>query len=517
MTSTDTLSNAPTRSASPINADAITVEPTKSLADAVRNVLHPQRLCANILSADTNGTEYRRELAAVWNKDVVHNPAVIIQPENTLDVQGAVKAAVKLNARLVIAGGRHGHDCLAEDALVVDMSKMKKVAVDPIAKTVTVEGGCKLGDMDQACKPFGLAAVTGTNPDTGVVGLSTAGGGGYMSRLYGMAVDNFVSAEVVLATGEAVLATKDNEHRDLLWGLQGAGSNFGIVTKLTMKLHPVDKVYGGMVINVAPSEARCKKVLTNWRDWILDAPRSVMSMAVLPCGAPVVPMAVCELDQEAVPQEAKAKCTANKLPSLKPFHASFTSRMLSGGLLGKSFGAALSIRPMKRMQYHADLQPQLESVQAGGYYYDASCIVPEMSEEVISTLVEFTRKKHVNNQAAIIIFPLGGAIADAPIDSTSFWGSGRQAKGFWIIIEGKFSKDKSGVKREKVVTWVKALRHALAKFNVSDTAHTLDGNMESVLAGAEAIFGPNYERIRKVKGKYDSTNFFKCNRNIDPA
>ena len=140
-----------------------------------------------------------------------------------------------------------------------------------------------------------------------------------------------------------------------------------------------------------------------------------------------------------------------------------------------------------------------------------------MSEEVISTLVEFTRKKHVNNQAAIIIFPLGGAIADAPIDSTSFWGSGRQVKGFWIIIEGKFSKDKSGVKREKVVTWVKALRHALAKFNVSDTAHTLDGNMESVLAGAEAIFGPNYERIRKVKGKYDPTNFFKCNRNIDPA
>ena len=90
MTSTDTLSNAPTRSASPINADAITVEPTKSLADAVRNVLHPQRLCANILSADTNGVEYRRELAAVWNKDVVHNPAVIIQPENTLDVPATV-------------------------------------------------------------------------------------------------------------------------------------------------------------------------------------------------------------------------------------------------------------------------------------------------------------------------------------------------------------------------------------------------------------------------------------------
>ena len=122
----------------------------------------------------------------------------------------------------------------------------------------------------------------------------------------------YVDREVVKYVEVEVPA---NEHKDLLWGLQGAGSNFGIVTKLTMKLHPVDKVYGGMVINVAPSEARCKKVLTNWRDWILDAPRSVMSMAVLPCGAPVVPMAVCELDQVTVPQEAKAKCTANKLPS----------------------------------------------------------------------------------------------------------------------------------------------------------------------------------------------------------
>merc|ERR1719271_2377168 len=133
--------------------------------------------------------------------------------------------------------------------MVLDMSKMKRVTVDAERRLVTVEGGCKLGDMDKACQPHGLACVTGTNPDTGVVGLSTAGGGGYLSRLHGMAVDNFVSATVVLASGEAVVATKENEHADLLWGLSGAGGTFGVVTSLTMRAHVVDHVFGGTIIN----------------------------------------------------------------------------------------------------------------------------------------------------------------------------------------------------------------------------------------------------------------------------
>jgi len=516
MQTTEQLSNNVTRAASPITTtDAVKPTEPAQLAVALRKEL-PTSM--RVLGEAWLPELYEKELVS-WNKDVIHRPAVIVQPETTADVCAAVKAAVKHQARLVIAGGRHGHDCLANDAMVVDMSHMKAVTVDADAKLVTVEGGCKLGDMDQACKPYGLAAVTGTNPDTGVVGLSTAGGGGYLGRQFGMAVDNFHSAEIVLASGEAVVACAGGENSDLLWAIAGAGSNFGIVTKLTMKLHPVDRVFGGMVINVAPSTSRAKKVVGEWRDWIIDAPRSVMSMAVLPCGAPVVPMAVTELSPDVVPQQANAKCSAHTLPSLKDKFGGFLTKLTGGKLpIGKCFGSVLSIKQLKPMQYHTELQPQLEAVQASGHYYDASCVVPELSDEVIATLVEYTRVKHVNSDASIIVFPLGGAISDAPIESTAFWGAGRPARGFWIIIEGKWQPTaKAGAGREAVVEWVKALRTALAAFNVGDTAHTLDGNMEAQLSGVDAVFGPNYERVRQVKAKYDPTNVFKCNRNIEPA
>merc|ERR1719387_3118960 len=194
---------------------------------------------------------------------------------------------------------------------------MTAVTVDPEANTVTVEGGARLGEMDAACQEYGVAAVTGTNKDTGVVGLSTCGGGGYLTRLYGMAVDNFVSAEVVLASGVAVTATKDNEHADLLWGLTGGCSNFGVVTKLTQRTHPMDQCFGGMVVNVAMRPSTARTVVANWRDWLLDSPRSVNGLAVLPCGAPVVPILVTEMDQQLVPQAADAPCSLKTMPNLK--------------------------------------------------------------------------------------------------------------------------------------------------------------------------------------------------------
>jgi len=486
----DNLSNNVTRAASPIT-DPIT-NARQSLAGKV----------SFLTSAD--GAKFEAEVTS-WNADVAkYVPDTIVQPINTAEVCLTVAAASKYGARLVIAGGRHGHDCLAEGALVLDLSKMKAVHVDAEKRLVTVEGGCKLGDMDAACKPHGLGCVTGTNPDTGVVGLSTAGGGGYLSRLHGMAVDNFVSATVVLANGEAITASKD-EHADLLWGLAGAGSNFGVVTSLTMRAHEVDQVFGGLLINTAFTIRGANNVLANWRDWITAAPRSLMSMAVLPCGAPVVPMVIAETDKAVVPQGEGDSVRLRQIPSF-----------CSLGRVG-SFGSYASIKQMKRMQYHSELQALLEPMQASGHYYDASCLVPELSDEVIATLTDFTRAQNVNKIASIIIFPMGAAIADAPLDSTAFYGGGRKAGAFWIIIEGKFEPDEEGANRAAVVDWVKRLRAALAKFDVSDTAHTLDGNMESELAGARAIFGPNLERLRAVKAKYDPTNFFKCNRNIEPA
>jgi len=492
MSEADNLSNNVTRAASPVNSTLL-----EDLASRVSSVpvLVPGE------------AKYEAERKRVWNADVVHKPMLIAQPSSSADVSEVVKILSEHRVRMVIAGGRHGHDCFAEGAYVLDMSRMTRTSVDLERHTVTVEGGCRLGDMDRECAKFGVAAVTGTNPDTGVVGLSTAGGAGYLSRLHGFAVDNFVSAEVVLPTGELVIATKENAHADLLWGIAGAGSNFGVICKLTMRTYPVDKVFGGMCINIAPMATTAAKVVTKWRDWINEAPHTVMSAAVLPCGAPVVPMVAVELDQTIVPQAAEKKLTHKQVPNFKQFKA--------------GFGALARIRNFKKMSYHTGLQPLLEKVQVAGNYYDASCFVPELSNDAIQTLVDFTRKRNVNSDAAVIIFPAGAAMAEPAIDSTAFFGGGRKQHGFWIIIEGKWKPcikkhgaEETDVNREKVVAWVKEFREALGKFDVSDTAHTLEGNMEAQLRGPISIWGPNLERLQRIKDKYDPTNFMKCNRNI---
>jgi FAD/FMN-containing dehydrogenase len=401
---------------------------------------------------------------------------------------------------------------MADDALVLDLSKMTSVSVDAPNALVTVEGGCRLGDMDSACQEHGLAVVTGTNPDTGVVGLSIHGGAGYLSRQHGLAVDNFHSAELVLASGEVVVASRDNEHAELLWGISGGGSNFGVVTKLTMRAHPVGKVFGGMVINVALSTKTAATIVGNWRDWILSAPRSVGGAAVLPCGAPVVPMVIVETDKNAVPQRDGARTSISRVPSLRA--------ALSGC---GAFGACVSVKLFKTMHYHTEMQSLLESLQRSGHYFGASLIVPELSDEVVATLVHATRNDHPNSEAAVGIFPLNGAVSDAPLSSTAFHGGRgaislqRPPRAFWIIVEAKFTPDEKGANRAKAVAWSKELYSRLRHFNISETAHTLDGNMEETMRGVGEIFGPNESRLRQVKAAYDPNNFFRCNRNIEPV
>mmetsp|Transcript_20065 Transcript_20065/g.59917 ORF Transcript_20065/g.59917 Transcript_20065/m.59917 type:complete len:288 (+) Transcript_20065:451-1314(+) len=265
-------------------------------------------------------------------------------------------------------------------------------------------GGARLGDMDKVCQQHGVACVTGTNPDTGVVGLSTHGGAGYLSRQYGLAADNFVAAEVVTASGAIVHATPANEHKDLLWAVAGGGSNFGVITALTMKAHPMDHVYGGLVINVAPTVAMATRVVRTWRDWMPTQPRTVSVMCVLPCGAPVVPMAVVESDQALVPQAAGAKASLSCSPALQQAFGSGCG----------AFGACVSVKMLGRKQYHTELQPQLEAMQAEGHHYMSSVNVPHLTDTMVDALVAAARIDHPGG-GEIILFSLTGAVADAKV------------------------------------------------------------------------------------------------------
>ncbi|EOD09958.1 hypothetical protein EMIHUDRAFT_437944 [Emiliania huxleyi CCMP1516] len=459
----------------------------------------------NILGPDDAG--YDEERMRCWNKDVIHRPAAIVQPTTTEEVSQAVKVASSKKLDLVIACGRHGHDCMKEGAMVLDLGKMTEVTVDKKSMTVTVGGGARLGDMDKVCQQHGVACVTGTNPDTGVVGLSTHGGAGYLSRQYGLAADNFVAAEVVTASGAIVHATPANEHKDLLWAVAGGGSNFGVITALTMKAHPMDHVYGGLVINVAPTVAMATRVVRTWRDWMPTQPRTVSVMCVLPCGAPVVPMAVVESDQALVPQAAGAKASLSCSPALQQAFGSGCG----------AFGACVSVKMLGRKQYHTELQPQLEAMQAEGHHYMSSVNVPHLTDTMVDALVAAARVDHPGG-GEIILFSLTGAVADAKVESVAYAGAGRGKSTVWIVIIGSWKPDADGANRAKTKAWVQRVKEEMKALGGAESAHPLEGNMDADQGGlVQQVWSSNELRLREIKAKYDPDNFFKCNRNIKPT
>ncbi|CAM9169939.1 unnamed protein product [Chrysoparadoxa australica] len=455
--------------------------------------------------------EYESERHKVWNKDSIGRPRAIAQPATVDGVVACILYAKEHEGvALVIAGGRHGCFTMMDNAFVLCMSRMRGVTVDPDAREVTVEGGCKIGDMDEACAPYGLACVTGTNPDTGVVGLSVAGGVGYLSKLHGLAIDNFVSAEMVLPDGRVISVTDETEP-ELFWAIRGAGTNFGVITKLTMKAHEVSTAYGvGMMINVVPFQSTARKVLTAWRDWISTQPNHIVSYAALPCGAPVLPL-VCHRHQQQHQQQRPNLANA----ASGRFFA-FTN-LVFPFLCG--FGALFALKMFKKMEYQ-DLQKQLEKHQASGHYFMGSAMLKELPDEAIDTFIKFQREKNVNSCAAVLIFPMGGKIGAPPLLSTAY--RPRNAK-YFVVIEGQF-KPGSDKRRREVMQWAHALKAALNPFTDGDACHDLQVNIGEVddaterngmLAHVERFIS-DVPRAVAVKKHYDSKNMFSMNRNILP-
>ena len=209
----------------------------------------------------------------VYNAMIDRHPAAIARCVDVADVIACVNFARDNNLPLAIRGGGHNGPGLAlvDDGLVIDLSPMKSVRVDPQAKTVRVQGGCLWGDVDHATHPFGMAVPSGWISSTGVGGLTLGGGLGYLTRAYGLTIDSLLAADVVLADGRLVTASPD-EHTDLFWALRGGGGNFGVVTSFLFRLHPVNMVYGGPIFwafDAAPT------ILRRWRDFILNAPENI--------------------------------------------------------------------------------------------------------------------------------------------------------------------------------------------------------------------------------------------------
>jgi FAD/FMN-containing dehydrogenase len=428
----------------------------------------------------------------IWNAMADKRPAVIARCATTPDVARAVSFARDNGLLLAARGGGHNiaGNAICDDGLVVDLSRMKAAQVDPGRRRATIEGGATLADLDAATQAHGLATPVGINSTTGIAGLTLGGGFGWLSRKYGMTVDNLESAEVVTAAGQVVRASA-TEHPDLFWALQGGGGNFGVVTRFEFRLHPVGpNVLSGLIVYSA-SEA--KRVLQQYREFIAKAPDELNVWTVLRQAPPLpfLPEKVHgkEIIALALIHAGDPKQGEALIPPLRQF----------GTVLGEHVG----VQPYTAWQQAFD--PLLT---AGARNYWKSHNFATLQDGLFDAIVAAVGALP-SPQCEIFIGALGGATMRPAPSATAY--AHRDAR-FVMNVHGRWedpADDKRGI------AWARDFFRAAAPFATG-------GVYVNFLTADEgdrvrAAYGPNYERLAQVKRKYDPGNLFRMNQNIEPA
>ena len=423
------------------------------------------------------------EARTVWNGMIDRRPALIVRCAGVADVIHAVNFARTNNLLVSVRGGDHslaGHSVCA-GGLMIDLSPMKSVRVDPTKQIARAEGGARWRDFDHEVQAFGLATTGGTDADTGIAGLTLGGGLGWLAGKYGLACDNLLSADVVTADGR-LLTASTTENADLFWGLRGGSGNFGIVTSFEYQLHRVGPVLAGMVIH--PFE-RAKEVLRFYRDFSTAIPDEVNTMGALlttPEGLRVAAIAVCY--NGSIEEGEKV---------LRPL---------------REFGPPLAdqISPLP----YTVLQAMMDTIfpRRRQYYWKAS-LMNHLSDDAIDTMLEYFSA--VPSPHTVMGFQqLGNAANRVGPDETAF--SHREALYDFLMLSGW--EDPSEAERN--IRWTRELNDAIQPFlhgGIYVNAFTEDSKQ-----GIRAAYRPKtYERLVALKNKYDPTNLFRLNPNIKPT
>ncbi len=428
----------------------------------------------------------------IWNAMIDKRPMVIARCATTSDVIRGVNFARDNGLLLAVRGGGHNiaGNAVCDDGLVIDLSKMKSARVDPAGRRVTIEGGATLADLDAATQAHGLATPVGINSTTGVAGLTLGGGFGWLSRKYGMTVDNLESAEVVTAAGEVVRANA-TEHPDLFWALRGGSGNFGVVTRFEFRLHPVGPdVLSGLIVYPI-SEA--KSVLQQYRDFVAKAPEELAVWAVLR-QAPPLPflpervhgkeMIALALIYAGDPKQGE--------PLIEPLRK-----------FGTPLGEHVGVQPYVAWQQAFD---PLLTPGARNYWksHNFSTLKDGLFEAVIAYI-----GKLPSPQCEIFFGAIGGATTRPAPDSAAY--AHRDAQ-FVMNVHGRWEKPADD---KRCIGWARDFFNASAPF-------ASGGVYVNFLTADEgdrvrSAYGPNYDRLAQVKRKYDPDNLFRVNQNIQPA
>ena len=428
----------------------------------------------------------------VYNGMIDKRPALIVRCVDVADVIAAVNYARANGVLTAIRGGGHNGGGLGtcDDGLVIDLSRMKGIRVDPVARTVRVEGGCTGGDMDHATHAFGMATPSGTVSTTGVAGLTLGGGIGHLTRPYGLAIDNLLEVDVVLADGRFVTAN-EKENADLFWAVRGGGGNFGVVTSFLFRLHPVKMVSAGPTF--WPME-QAPEVMKAYQEFILQAPEDVSGFFAF-LNVPPVPLFPPELHNKMV-------CAIIWCSTAAPERAEqLTKPMRIGRHARCSITSARCRFPMLQGLFDPLLPPGLQ------WYWRAD-FVNEFSDDAIAKHVEQALQTPPG-LSQVHIYPINGAAHRVGKGDTAF--SYRDAN-FAVVIVGV---DPNPANKDQITNWCKGYFDALHPYSAGGAY--VNFMMEEGQERVEASFRENYARLAQIKSQYDPTNLFRVNQNIRPA
>jgi len=433
------------------------------------------------------------ESRTVWNAMIDRRPAAVVRCLGTADVIAGVQFAREHDLLLCIKAGGHNIAGLAsaDGALMLDLSLMRGVWVDPRAKLARAQAGCLLGDVDRETQLHGLAAVLGFVSATGIAGLTLGGGFGYLTRRWGWTADNVVGMDVVTAEGRLVRASEE-ENADLLWGLRGGGGNFGVVTGIDYRLYPVGpEIVGGMVAWPA-SEA--PKVLEHYRALAEAAPRELTLVALL---RPAPPAPWLPKEVHAKPIVALLACHSGAPEAGEKAVAPIKS-------FGKPVGDVLVRRP------YAQLQSLLDATQPKGRrYYWKSEYLPRVDAALCEKAIAHAARIR-SPHSAVILFQIDGALNEGK-DAHSAVGN-RDAR-YVLNLAGSWEQARDDAAN---IEW--------ARSAWNDTkSHSTGGNYINFLTEDEAperiaaALGTAMKRLSQIKTKWDPRNMFRTNRNIKPG
>lgn len=460
---------------------SLTPETTRQLQQAMRGT---------VITPGAAGYDAGRR---VWNAMIDRRPAAIARCIGTADVQACVRFARQHELPFTLRGGGHNIAGLAvaDDALMIDLSAMRGVFVDPRRRVARVHPGATLGDVDRETQLHGLAAVLGFVSNTGVAGLTLGGGFGYLTRRHGWTCDTVRGFEVIDAAGRLVRADAA-ENEDLFWGLRGGGGNFGAVTAIDFDLHPVGpEVVGGLI---AWRGEDAGDVLELYRRVAESAPPE-LACAVLLRKAPPAPWLPPEIHGRLI--VAMVVCHSGPLDVAEREVAAIKAH-------GAPVGDIVQRRPYVAQQSILDAtQPE------GRRYYWKSEYLPDLGPELIAAFRDHGERV-ISPHSALILFPVGGALQDLAADHSPM---GNRDSRYVLNVAGSWE---AADEDDAHVGWARDVWSDLRRFSTGGTYV----NFLTADEGADRIrdaYGANYDRLVEVKRRWDPDNLFCANQNIPPA